>query len=398
MHTVEPSGLGHYVSRLVLAIAQAGVPVALYCPANSQDEDAVLHAGIEIIHAAVRDTSNANLLLRLCRNFVFLVRTAHSQFRAVRRGDVVHFQGMLHLPLGFVLLCLPKLQGASVVLTAHDPLPHRWRLPRALRRLERAMLHLSYRLCDNIIVHNRTGEELLRREFNIPASRISVVPHGWYAEDYASTPDACSASELSLLAFGSIRENKGLHLAIAGLQMANRALPSPARLTIAGHCDPAEEAYWNHCKQLIAAAPAHIEVIDRRIDDAEVAHLFARHHALLLPYTNFSSESGVATLALSRRRALLATASGGLGELISQADCGVLIRSQDAAGVAEAIRTAANLGPQRLLLMGIEGHRLVREARSWESVAEKTSAVYARFLPQPATTAQAVGAQASLNL
>ena len=394
MHTSEPSGLGHYVSKVVLALAQFGVPVVLFCPANSRDEAPVRAAGVEVVHAADRPTSHAGLLQRILRNFTFLAKTAAVQFRLVRRGDIVHFQGILHLPLGFVFLLITKLRAGSVVLTAHDPLPHRWRFPRWLQWVERGMLHLAYRASDRIIVHNRAGRDALIREFHLRDDHIAVIPHGPYAvgtTDGGPFPDfRC----LRLLAFGSIRKNKGLHLAIQAVQTMTCEMERPLRLTLAGLTDPAERHYWEQCKQIIAAQPDGIEVIERLISDEEVGPLLTRHHAVLLPYTKFFSESGVAALALSHRRPILATSAGGLGELIEHGAGVIPIASPTVASVAQAISVAMQLGPERLEKMGIEGAEFIRKARSWESIAAQTASVYSQLTAGASMVAQKLGAAA----
>jgi len=383
MHTSDGSGFGHYVSALVIALANARVPVVLFCPANSWDEEEVHAAGIEVVHAARREDSPAGLIERLLRNFKFLIRSALVQFRRSRRGDIVHFQGMLHLPLGFVFLFLAKLRGCSTVLTAHDPVPHRWRLPSGLRRLESGMLRLAYRLVDCVVVHNRFGKNVLVTEFSVPEGRIAIVPHGadGRLEDRAGPYPAFDC--LRLLAFGDIRENKGLHLAIPAVQMGASGFQVPVRLTIAGRAHEADVGYWEECKRLIAARPEGIEVIDRRIREDELERLFARHHAVLLPYTAFSSESGVATLAVAYCRPLLATAAGGLGELIEQGSCGVPIAATTPDSIARAIETAIALGPKRLQKMGVEGNRFLRRTRSWDVVARRMLEVYSRLAPIP---------------
>ncbi len=379
--TPEPThGHALYVSEVVLALAKSGLPVVLFCPANFKYEAKVREAGVEIAHAAYRESSDAGLAERLWRNFRFVARTALVQFRLVQRSDIVHFQSMLHLPLGFVFLFLVILRGGSIVLTAHDPLPHRWRFPRGLRWLERKMLEISYCLSDGIIVHNERGKDVLVRELRQEANRVFVIPHGPYSEAADDEVGYPGFDCLRLLAFGSIRENKGLHLAIQAVQMSASDSRVPVRLTIAGSPhNAAEEQYWHTCKELIAAKPDGIDMIERNIADEEIGPLLARHHAVLLSYTEFFSESGVAVLALSHRRPILATAAGGLAELIQQGACGIPIESPSSGSVADAISAAIDLGPERLRQMGIAGNKFIRKTRSWDSIARQTVQVYSQL-------------------
>jgi glycosyltransferase involved in cell wall biosynthesis len=383
VHTAEPSGLGHYVSKFVLALDASGIPAILYCPENSNDQQEAREAGIEVVHAAPRATANSGLLARLLRNFRFLTRSIFSLARLLRKGDVVHFQGMLHLPLGFAFLLIARLRGASIVLTAHDPLPHRWRFPGSLQWIERAMLGLSYRSCDRVIAHNHYGRNVLLREFHLRDEQIHVIPHGWYPEAGASETPWPLFDRLQLLAFGSIRKNKGLHLAIAALQQLDGRARVPVHLTIAGHCDPAEQTYWRECKQLIGNN-ANVRLIERRIEDSEIQGIMAQHHALILPYENFSSESGVATLALSYSRPIIATPAGGLAELVTGARCGVLISAPSPDDVADAILQAIGLGSEQLHKMGTDGNRFIREMRSWKLVADLSGEVYSELMQENA--------------
>jgi glycosyltransferase involved in cell wall biosynthesis len=189
---------------------------------------------------------------------------------------------------------------------------------------------------------------------------------------------------LRLLAFGSLRENKGLYLSIAAVQQLRQdATKRPIALTIAGSLpNRMEQAYWDSCVRLIAKQPAGIEVEERRIGDSEIAGLFARHDAVLLPYVDFHSDSGVAMLALSQGRPILATSAGGLGELLREADCGILIESPTVDAVIAAIHKAASMSPEVLRRKGLNGYFHVLTHRSWKAIAEQTRTVYAEFIPQ----------------
>lgn len=377
LHTPEPkSGAAKYVAQLAIALRRAGMPVALFCPANFVYADHLGEAGVEIVTAPARDVSEAGVWKRLTRNLSFVARALFRHHCFMQRGDVVHFQFPLRLPLGVLFYWSAWLKGAAVVLTAHDPLPHRWRLPSALRWAERALMGLEYRSCQGVVVHNRIGREVLTADFGVPADRVFVVPHG---------PDGAAPAamqfprfdEFRLLSFGSIRENKGLHFAIEAVQRLRRENVNPVRLTITGSPETmAECAYWQRCKRMIEAAPGGFEIREGFVPDDEVAPLMGSHHAVLLPYSEFHSESGVAALALSHARPMIATASGGLGELMEAAGVGVPIGNPSTDAVTSAINAAFSLGPQRLEAMGTAGKRYVENARSWERIAEMTGEVY----------------------
>ncbi len=375
--TPEPKGgAAQYAAELASAVAQSGVETILFCPQNFEFKSIAEAGGARVEAAPNREVSFASLPRRIWRNLVFLVRSACAQYRLSAKGYIVHFQNPLHFPLGFVYYLLVWLRGGKIVLTAHDPLPHRWRLAGVLAGFERAMLKLAYRLADGLVVHNETGLRILRDTFEIPEQRIRVIPHGPY-EVAAKSSSYPEFETFRLLCFGAIRENKGLHLAIEAFGRVKNSLSVPVTLTIRGELHTtAESEYWQQCRKTIEANADGIDVRLAFVADSDIPELFEQHHAILLPYTDFYSESGVATLAISNRRPLLATDAGGLGELLRECECGFLIESPTVEGVALAIEAAVHAGREKLEAMGIHGEQLLRERRSWKSIGSRTAAFY----------------------
>lgn len=404
VHTPEPgAGAGQYVAEFVVGLAAQGARVRLFCPSNFSYTKEVSAAGVEVVRAPAREVGYASLWHRLSRNVMFAIRALRQFWPSVKRDDVVHFQFVLPLGLGILFLAAARLKGAWVVMTVHDPLPHRWILPSALRWLETAFLSIGYSFCNQLIVHNQAGRKILVEQFQLDAGSVSVIPHGPLnaapkAVDAAATKTAGS-EPLKLLAFGSLRENKGLHLAIGAVQHLRRSGGGrPICLTIAGQIpNLMERGYWESCGRMIRQDPAGIELLERVIEDDEIGPLFARHDAVLLPYGQFFSDSGVAMLALSQRRPIVATSAGGLGELLAAVDCGVLIESATLEGVTAAIEKIRYAPVEWLQRKGRNGCDYALNGRSWNAIAQKTLQLYGRSLksaakvvlhtPEPASSA-----------
>jgi glycogen(starch) synthase len=384
VHTSEPSsGAARYVSELVAGLAANHVKVTLFCPPTFDYLGRVQSSGAAVAFAAHRSTKCGGVLSRVARNLRFLVGTAGRQMRVTRPGDIIHVQFPLYFPAGLAFFLLARLRRCEIVFTVHDPLPHKWLLPVRLRRLEWAMVRWAYGLSDKLIVHNETGRKILIERFHQSPGKIVVIPHGPLS---ALRPvGEAPQGELRLLLFGSIREDKGLHLAIKAVQAINACGAVQAQLTIAGAAANArEQSYWKHCRIIIAEHPAGIRVIDRYIEDHEAASLIAEHHALLLPYLGFTSESGVAALALANRRPIVATRAGGLGAILEQCDCGIPIEANSAEAVAEAIVKACEAGPEVLRDMGHAGARFMESGRSWTEIGRRTLALYRELQPSAA--------------
>lgn len=378
VYTPEPaSGAARYVFELVKSLADAGACVLLFCPSNFAYAAEIATCGIPVCYSATRGTEPGSLLNRISRNLRFFGAHFLRQLSVCEPGDIFHVQFPLYFPLGFGSFLVAKIRGSRIVFTAHDPVPHKWLLPESLRVLERGTLSLAYRLSDAVIVHNEADRQLLVQQFGQPASKIAVVPHGPLAVGSATHP--LKASEyLELLLFGSIREDKGIHLAVEAVHRLH-ALGKPVRLTIAGAVANAREtAYWERCKASIAQAGECIRVDERFIAEDELPALIADSHAMLLPYTGGNSESGVAALALANERAIIARNVGGLRTLLSAADLGVPIEGATPQAVEQAIEAALGLGLEALRQKGANGAELMNATRSWAEIGRKTVNLYAR--------------------
>jgi glycosyltransferase involved in cell wall biosynthesis len=387
VHTPEPgAGAGQYVAEFVKALTASAVPTVLFCPSNFAYRQAIRESGAATVCAPLRDVGRAGFLRRVLRNIDFAAGSAKRFWMTVRRGDIVHFQFALHLGIGLLFFLIARMKGAAIALTAHDPLPHRWILPPPFRWVETTLLTISYSMCDKIIVHNEAGKKILLEHFHRDSGEVAVIPHGPLnvAPGNSFEPElADPAKPLRLLAFGSLRENKGLHLAIAALQHLRRSAGGRlVTLTVAGAIpNLMEKEYWDGCTRLIETQPGGIEVMERAIDDSEIRALFEAHDAVLLPYVDFFSDSGVAMLALSQARPIIATSAGGLGELLRETDCGILIAAPTVEAVAAAVQQAAALPWGALHAKGLNGYAHALSERSWEAIAQKTKKVYDELPP-----------------
>jgi glycosyltransferase involved in cell wall biosynthesis len=297
------------------------------------------------------------------------------QMRVVGPGDIIHFQYPLHYPFGTVFFLQAALQRARIVFTVHDPIPHKWLLPKWLRWIDYAALTISYRMSSYLIVHSEPGRRMLIDTFGKPASRVVVIPHGPYRLD-GEVLSRNSTDCIELLMFGSLRENKGIHLAIGAVQMLYRG-GAKVHLTIAGEVlNGSERAYWDVCRALIAEAPAPISLRKGFVPDEELPELFSQCDYVLMPYINFVSDSGVASMALANGRPMIATRTGGLGILLAQADVGFAIEEATVEGVAAAIENALAGGIETARRKGRTAAQHIDQFCGWGLISKHTAELY----------------------
>jgi len=382
LHTPEPaSSPAIYVEELSRALTETGAPVHVICPANHQARRNFERNPLITLHASAPRSirSGDGLFVKIFTNLRFLLSSCLVLLRTAHRGDIVHFQYVLHFPFGALFFACALIRGCSIVFTVHDPLPHRWLLPPPFHVLARFALAWSYHISSALLVHSEPGKSTLVSHFSELADKIHVVVHGPFRLGDGVLPIPQS-TQLEVLLFGAFRENKGTHLAIEAIQQLHEE-GVPLRLTIAGCVlNRREQGYWNRCREIIAKAPGGIRLIERFVPDEQLPKLFGGCHCFLLPYASFSSDSGVAFMALANGRAIISTKSGGLGPLLETSGGGLPIEEPTAAAVAQALRQAVALGPEHLLHLGRTGRAWVLSQCGWPEIADETRKLYEQLL------------------
>jgi glycosyltransferase involved in cell wall biosynthesis len=170
-----------------------------------------------------------------------------------------------------------------------------------------------------------------------------------------------------LLFFGVIRPNKGVHVLLQALERLPRC-----HLTIAGGAE--EPRYLDRIRRLVRRfPPGRVELIDRYVSEDEVTDLFRRSRLVILPYTSFTSQSGVLHQALAHGRPVVATEVGALGECVRRWGIGQVVPPGDGRSLAEAIELSLEPGRHDAAMAAIAR---VRGELTWTRMAEATIDVY----------------------
>ncbi|MDB5318731.1 MAG: glycosyl transferase [Phycisphaerales bacterium] len=292
-----------------------------------------------------------------------------------KRPDIggVHFQERTPW-LATSMFRRVRAMGKKVFYTVHNVLPHNYPagVPRATVD---GWTRKSCLLCDGLFVHTEALAAQLSQFLGEPHPPIQVVPHGvWTVRDTSGVPSVAERLTWKrLLFFGAIRRNKGLDLLLRAMEQ----LPG-YRLTIAG--EPLERQYFQDevLPQInrLRAAGVEIDLQDHFTPDGEVAGLFARHGAVVLPYTQeFVAQSGVIFMALAHEIPVVASEAGGMRDLFGQYKVGETFKESSAAGLADAIRALHGAATDSVRL--IEEIRLAKRRFSWGAAASATIAGYA---------------------
>jgi glycosyltransferase involved in cell wall biosynthesis len=277
--------------------------------------------------------------------------------------DVAHVAFLNQYPDIVELRRLARL--VPLVTTVHDVLPHQPRLPDGVQH---RLLAALYAACGTIVVHHEdVGTELASR-FGIAPERIHVVPH--WVSPHRDVDDRRTRSAVpTVLCFGTLRRNKGIPQLLAAIE---RIGPDAGiRFRIAGRGDADLEA-------AVAAAADRLPQLDAELEwitPARKIELFRAADLAVLPYTSFSSQSGVLHDAFGSHLPAVVTDVGALPASVARTGAGWSVPAGSVDALADAI-VAAFADPDAWQRAS-DGARAVAIDQSPQRVGAALRAVYA---------------------
>jgi glycosyltransferase involved in cell wall biosynthesis len=275
-------------------------------------------------------------------------------------ADVIHIVGAHPWNPAIALLC--RSLGSPLVYTVHDPVPHP-KAPLSIATADRA----AAKLADELIVMTRHGRAWLLRQ-GWSKGAVSAIPHPAYTLFRRWRPRT-AAEHRTILYFGRIEAYKGLEVLVEAFRRIRRHLPG-WKLIIAG--------YGGVPPSIVASRGGDLQVRNRYISDREASRLMHNATIVVLPYTS-ATQSGVAALAQAFGRPIIASAVGGLKDMVIHGKTGLLLPPGDVAALADAIRRLAQ-NRKRLAAMRRSTAQMSRTIWSPRAVAAAHVRVYRRAL------------------
>lgn len=231
---------------------------------------------------------------------------------------------------------------------------------------------LAFYKSQQLIVHAELLKEALVQQFHVPQPRVSVLPHGELGSMYKelAIDKSVVREPYTLLFYGRIWPYKGLKYLLEAMPLIAERIPE-VKLIIAGRGENIEEYFLNDSDR-------RYEILNHFIPEEEVAALFQRSTAVILPYIE-ASQSGVAAVAFAMGTPVVASNVGGLAEMIRHEKDGLLVPPGNAPALADAIiRLLSNQQLQRQLQ--VAGLQRCQEDLNWLNIAAKTVEVYSKAI------------------
>ena len=254
-----------------------------------------------------------------------------------------------------VLVVVLRRRGC-VVLTVHDPEPHAGRDAAVARRARRTRDYVRRR-ADIVVVHGPSCAAQYRRATDGRPQRLVLGAHGVILEpDRVERP---LPRPLRLLFFGRMEHYKGVEVLLDAVSILHRDGVG-FTLTVAGRGPELD--------RLLArfARIPQVRVVNRYVGSPELIRLIQESECVVLPYLG-ATQSGVLAAAYAGRRYVVASATGGLVDVVSHRSNGILVPPGDARHLAEAIRSLADdLDLRERLLKGAEA--TATTTLSWDRI------------------------------
>jgi glycosyltransferase involved in cell wall biosynthesis len=389
---IEPlpiGGLLHYATQLADALAERGNDVELIL-ARDHELSAITGAARRVTvlpadaRAAPPDPTPVQRALRRARTAVRLARTWARIARRIRFGryDAILLAGSFDMTLTAAAgLLVTHLKGRTpLVHVCHNVRPlNRWGGEElyVTSGPTIALLRRLYPRFDLVFVH---GERSMREfQETWPPTNLAIVPHG--DERLFSEDPPPPAAEPRILFFGAWSKMKGLPVLLAAFDTLAARQPGVS-LTIAGPPVP-EEGVSADVLAWAAERSERVEALPGYVPIEDVKGLFARARVVVLPYLT-GYQSGVVHLAMTMRRAVVATDVGDLPEAVADGVSGLVVAPRDADALAVALERVvcdAGLAEQ----MGAAGLARMHGGSAWPAVAERVE-IAVRGLTENART------------
>jgi glycosyltransferase involved in cell wall biosynthesis len=350
---IGEGGMVHYALQLSESLSKE-FDVALFVPDECSATESP--SGVDVIGIGISG------LVSLMRNPFSLKRFIDTVERI--EPDVVHVTSSHWLS---VILCLfLRLKNYPLVVTLHDV-----RMHAGENGLLGRLVNLLYAGCgDHIIVH---GEKLKREliERGVKGSKISIASIGPFSV-FAKCGNPSVKEENVILFFGRIEKYKGLEYLLEAKRILFEKGLNP-KLVIAGRGDISRYS-------LDANSIGDVEILNRFIEDSEVAEIFLRSRIVVLPYSE-ASQSAVVPVAFSFRKALIVTDVGSLTELVEDGVNGLVVPPKNASLLSKAIEQLLSDDTLRKRL-GEMGYKRVTEDDLWARNSEILRSVYESISPR----------------
>ncbi len=267
-----------------------------------------------------------------------------------------------------------RISGRCLVRTRHISAPMGRRRAKPVYRLPQAIVATSADIRDALV---RLG---------IPEGRIHVLPSGVDLGRFHPVADPQPARARLGLSGGPVvtmvamlREEKRADVFLAAAARLRGEWPGAQFLLAGGGSQAQMDALRRQAAALGMAGSTHL--LGERQD---VPEIIAASDVCVLPSAGNEGTPQAVIQYLAMARPVVATAVGGVPEVIKEGRTGLLVAPNDAEGLAGRVAWLLR-HPAEAAAMGEAGRRLVEENFDADRVSERTLEIYERLMREKGT-------------
>ena len=237
-----------------------------------------------------------------------------------------------------------------------------------------------------ITVSERLRENTL--ELGMPSDRVELITNGVNVREFRPRDQKKCRAELGLpqdtvlvLYAGRVEKVKGTDVLAEAIEQIRESHPqSTLRFVFVGdHARAKTSEFEQSIDKMLSAAKSEDLVIYKGPQPRhEMPKYYAAADITVLPSRN-EATSLTALESMACATPVVASSVGGLVQIISNEDDGILIEPENSETLANAIVNLAN-DERRIKQLGDSARKKVVESWSWATVAEQTAEVYSRVL------------------
>lgn len=348
---LEPGGAAEHIALLGRGLHEAGIEVLL-ATASGNGADTLREAGVEILHASLAPSSPVNLLVGAAQ-LARLVRRRHV--------SVIHSHHRFGNLVGKVV---SRLVGVPLVVTVHEfRYNQRW-----LGKLLAG---------DRTIAPSAALARHLESHYGFDPRTTVVIPNaiplGSLCPETASHAGKPGGTDRQPVVgyLGRLSVEKGARYLVESIPLAEKECPG-TKYQIFG--DGPEEQQLRELAKRLKISDSTLSF--RGWNDPREA--MRESDIVVIPSTE-EAFGYVALEAMRESLPVVASAVGGLPEVVADGESGLLIPPRDPAAIASAV-CALLKDPELRLRFGRRGREILEERFSLEDMVRSTIQVYESVL------------------
>jgi glycosyltransferase involved in cell wall biosynthesis len=350
---IEPSGAGG-IAHCTYALAKA---------LGAQDVQCDIITGVRWDNRELPDNVRVHRVFRGKRTNP--LRLWSICRRLSNKADIVHWQCATYPRLMLNLMRLIPLKRIPWIYTVHNVLPHE------ADDSSVALYRNIYQRIQGLIFHTNHSRIAFNNLFQEIKAPSEIIPLGEYGFLLNNADATNNTDHPVILFFGNIRPYKGLDVLLRSFVNIKQRVPT-ARLKIVGQVISSFEPY-----QKIIDESGIAESVDIHLGympDVELSEVLNQSTVAVLPYRDID-QSAVLMLMMAAGKAIVASKVGGIDEVISHNQTGLLVSPGDVQELADAVVSLIS-DPSKVQELE-QNVKLDAQTRfSWETIAKETMTFY----------------------